>query len=421
MMKWHKPSLPRGRRRIGRLWRDSAGGLAIYTALLAPVLIGFTGLGVDIGLWYANVRAAQSAADSSARAGALVALGTYGNAAEISSAATTEAAANGFAAASGDTVTVNYPPQSGQFAGSTDSVEVVVSRRINGLFSSLLFDGPTVITARAVAMADNTEACMWALNPSDPAAVKVAGNAEVSLGCGVFVNSSAAAALQQSGHSCLSASQIKVVGGFSVDCTTPAPVGGALAVSDPLALLPAPAYNTCDNNGVEIDTGDGNLDPGVYCGDIRINTHGTVHFNAGQYVLKNAGLTINGQATVTGSEVSFYLTPDTAATTNISIAGGAHVTLSAPTDGDMIGVLFYQDRAAEAGATHSFTGGSESQLTGILYFPNQAVKFAGGSELNGSSTMIVANTIDFTGNSKIELADPLLNGNPLMAQAVLVE
>jgi len=87
----------------------------------------------------------------------------------------------------------------------------------------------------------------------------------------------------------------------------------------------------------------------------------------------------------------------------------------------MTGILFYQDRLAEAGGTHSFTGGTDANLTGILYFPNQAVKFAGGSESNGSSTMIVADTIEFTGSSEIELDDPTLNGNPLLAQAVLVE
>jgi len=420
MKKWRKPSF-KSRTRIGRLWRDSAGALAIYSALLAPVVLGFAGLGIDIGLWYANVRSAQSAADSSARAGALVALGSSGNAAQILSAATAEAAANGFDAGSGDTITVNYPPQAGQATGLTTSVEVIVSRPVDGLFSSLLFDGPAVVAARAVAVVDHTEACMWALNPSDAASIKVSGNAVVALGCGVFVNSNAADALQQNGSGCLQASQIKVVGGISVNCATPNPVSGVLAVSDPLALLEAPSYGTCDNTGVQINHGDGNLDPGVYCGDIRINTNGTVHFNAGQYILKDAGLTINGQATVTGDEVTFYLTPDTAATTGISIAGGANVSLSAPTSGEMTGILFYEDRLAEAGGTHSFTGGTDANLTGILYFPNQAVKFAGGSESNGSSTMIVADTIEFTGSSEIELDDPTLNGNPLLAQAVLVE
>lgn len=132
-----------------RLWRDRAGALAIYSALFAPVVFGFAGLGIDIGLWYANVRAAQSAADSSARAGA-----------QIAATATAEAAANGFDAGNGDSVSVNYPPQAGQLVGSTSSVEVVVSRQISGLFSSLLFDGPAIIAARAVATVDNTEACM---------------------------------------------------------------------------------------------------------------------------------------------------------------------------------------------------------------------------------------------------------------------
>lgn len=406
--------------RLRALGRERSGALAIYTALLAPLLLGFAGLGIDIGLWYANLRAAQSAADSSARAGAFVAFDSAGDVAEISAAVTAEALANGFGIG-GDSVTFHYPPQSGQSAGQTDAVEVVVRRRLDGLFSSLLFDGPAVIAARAVAKVQNSEACLWALNPAESAAVKVSGNVEVALGCGVFVNSSAAVALQQNGSGCLQASQIKVVGGFTVSCATPGPVSGVPAVTDPLALLAPPSHGTCDKDGVQINDGDHVLDPGVYCGDIRINTNGTVQFGAGQYVLRNAGLTINGQATVTGEEVSFYLTADTEATAEISIAGGAEVSLSAPTSGDMTGILFYQDRLAEPGGTHSFTGGAEARLTGTLYFPNQAVKFAGGSETSGSATIIVADTLAFTGNSVIDLDDPELNGHPLMAQAVLVE
>jgi len=58
-------------KRLTKLWRDRTGGLLIFAAIAAPVMIGAAGLSVDIGLWYANKRLAQSAADSAALAGAL--------------------------------------------------------------------------------------------------------------------------------------------------------------------------------------------------------------------------------------------------------------------------------------------------------------------------------------------------------------
>ena len=50
---------------------DRSGGVLIYTAIVAPTLLGFTGLSVDVGLWQANKRVVQAAADAAAIAGVL--------------------------------------------------------------------------------------------------------------------------------------------------------------------------------------------------------------------------------------------------------------------------------------------------------------------------------------------------------------
>ena len=58
-------------KRLSGLWKGRAGGVLVYVAIAAPVLIGLAGASVDIGLWYASKRLAQSAADSAAMAAAL--------------------------------------------------------------------------------------------------------------------------------------------------------------------------------------------------------------------------------------------------------------------------------------------------------------------------------------------------------------
>jgi hypothetical protein len=60
-------------------------------------------------------------------------------------------------------------------------------------------------------------------------------------------------------------------------------------------------------------------------------------------------------------------------------------------------------------------------LDGILYFPNQNIKFAGGSSLDATSSIIIADTVTFTGNTEIGLTGAAVSANPLLVTAKLVE
>ena len=144
---------------LARLLRDRTGGVLVYAAVAAPVLMGAAALSVDIGLWYANKRLAQSAADSAALAGSLEIVRSGGDASRISAIVLSDAATNGFTTGRGDTITVNYPPSSGPNAGSTVAVGVIVVRPGQRLLSQVLFSGDTNIVARAVAYGDDYEAC----------------------------------------------------------------------------------------------------------------------------------------------------------------------------------------------------------------------------------------------------------------------
>lgn len=54
-------------------------------------------------------------------------------------------------------------------------------------------------------------------------------------------------------------------------------------------------------------------------------------------------------------------------------------------------------------------------------FPNQTVHFSGGSELESSEAMIIADKIEFSGNTEVEIESAAGTSNPLLAQATLVE
>ncbi len=407
---------------LARLFRDSTGSVLVYAAIAAPVLMGMAALSVDIGLWYANKRLAQSAADSAALAGSLEIIRSGGNASQISATVVSDAAINGFTAALGDTITVNYPPSSGSNVGSTVAVEVVISRPGQRLLSGVLFDGETNIAARAVAAADINDSCVWALNPSSASSLRVTGTASVQLNCGILVNSANASGLFQSGSGCIQASVIKVVGGYTAACANPTPQAGVTAFADPLAALPAPSYGACDYSAnITVNAGPPQtLTPGTYCGKIKVNANATLNFDPGLYVLDGASLSVSGQGTVTGSDVSFYLTENSGVSDAITFTGGATVTLSADDGGPLPGILFYHDRNSTGNVTHRFTGGANMQLSGVLYFPSQTLSFSGGSNLNDSQAMLIADTVEFTGSSVVDL-DSVTTTNPLLAEATLLE
>jgi uncharacterized membrane protein len=127
--------LPRG------LARDTRGIVLVLVALLLPVLVGLTGLGVETGLWYAIKRQNQAAADEAALSGAMEIAAA---AADVTTQALCTARRNGFgssvafppcpSALAG--ATVNNPPTSGAYSGNNSYVEVILSQEQSALFAN---------------------------------------------------------------------------------------------------------------------------------------------------------------------------------------------------------------------------------------------------------------------------------------------
>ncbi len=56
---------------LERFRKDTCGAVLIYSAFMIPIILGVSGLSVDVGSWYANKRVAQAAADAGAIGAAL--------------------------------------------------------------------------------------------------------------------------------------------------------------------------------------------------------------------------------------------------------------------------------------------------------------------------------------------------------------
>jgi hypothetical protein len=426
-------------RRLRSMFKAETGAVAVYVAVAIPLFVGGAGLAVDATSWYRAKRNMQSGVDAAAYAAAVnLARQGLSHAADLTAvqaAADDAAGRNGVA----DPVTIHTPPTSGIAMGDSQSVEVIATEPAPIYFSSLFIDSVPQITARAVAKAVVADGCVWALHPTASGALTVSGTADVHLDCGVVVNSNdPAAALNQTGSSCLGATSVSVGGGYSGSCVSPEPEVLMPNYGDPMSsvLTASPTVGSCDYPTLQIiDSGGGghgggggggapvSLSPGVYCGGLDIRTN--VVLQPGLYIINGGYFRIAGTATVTNNEdanggVSFYLTGSGTNYATVTIQGGANVTLTPMTTGLLANILFYQDPNAPASGTNQITGGSTMQLTGILYFPSQHVDFTGGSSVAQSEILLLASTITFTGTSYLD-ADYANSVLPQQQYARLVE
>jgi hypothetical protein len=394
------------------LSRDTEGGVLMYFALLTPIFLGFMGLVVDLAVWNLNKRTVQNTADAAAIAAVLEI--KRSGIENVSGAINEVTQANGFGQGN-DVLTVNNPPAAGPLSGSENAVEVVLTRKVPTFLSSVFIKGPVTVAARATAVGKPSDVCVLALDQGMSGAISISGNSEVNLDCKVVANSKSGAAIRQIGDSCMEAKGIQASGGISGDCLSPNPVTGRPYIPDPLSALKAPETDDCDYETTFRVNGAGetSLEPGNYCGGIMISGSGDVEFEAGLYVIGGIGLQISGSASVTGTDVAFYLT---ASSGGLDITGGGSVTLAADETGDLPGVLFYQDRNSQK-STNRIAGGGDMRLEGILYFPMQDLVFAGGTETEPTASLLIANSVAFIGNTEIEDVDE----SPAMANSGLFQ
>lgn len=393
--------------------RDDRGTIIAPLAILMPILLGMAGLGIDIGNWYNGKRQAQAAADAAARAGALE-LVRNGSESVISIAAKEDAASYGFASADVD---INMPPVAGSFIGDGFAVEAVIRHRPESYFAQTLLNLDVTVEARAVARAVELDTCVWALEEVDTG-ITINGTADVVLDCGIFANSTNSLAIDQVGSSCVTASSIRMVGGWAGGCLNPTPIT-AYPYPDPLADLAEPSVGGCDHNGkVKVNGGTVTLNPGVYCKGIDVAGGAHVIFSPGEYVFKGGRLKVAGSSSLEGDGVFFYLTDGTGGHAELDITATT-IDFSAPTMGDFEDVLFFQDRAAPTNKVNKITGNASAELDGALYFPTTMLDFAGTSSAAIPAPMMIAREIRFTGTTSLGgngAAPPIM-----MVQAELVE
>src|SRR5579871_2985988 len=386
---------------LGRFRDTQSGNYLITTALLMPMLIGCVGLAIDAGLWFEVQQVMQSAADAAAFSAA-TAVGNGDPVNEANAIAASYGFQNGV---NGVMVLVNRPPKSGRRTTSTDAIEVVLQQPQSSVFSGLWLSKPTMVSARAVAVASAGYGCLVALDRNAGGAITVQGNPRVVLiGCSIYDNSADPAALIVGGSASIDALSVNVVGGISGATKITAVAGvrtGTTPLADPYGTLSLPGFDGCDQKGF-VAKSVVLTSPGVYCGGMTLNGGAAVTLAPGVYYLDGGGLTIAGGASLTGNRVTLVFTSSSGTDwAKATINSDAVINLTAPTSGPTAGIVILGDRNMPLGTQFKLTGGSSQIFAGAIYLPRAAVTWAGGSNSSNKCTEVIVDTISFSGNSRL--------------------
>ena len=398
---------------------ERRGSVAVMTAIMAPVMLLSTAMGIEVAWWSTTQVELQRVADIAAWGGAAVFARTS-DAEGATVAAASMAELNGVAGATSRTWTsitktlvdgqIRVQIVAGPRVSSEDAVKVTVRRSIPTTFSRLFPGvGPSMtITADAVAeigiVPAGPQPCMMALGDGVDGITTgddtvFSGNVDVVVtGCSIRSN----AGIRKNGNGTVEADAGIYAGGAISGIAAdnlhehagqiPDPYEGNAAVQNAISRLSpgsGTSRNVQNNEALPLSSsGQGVSSSWTVKGNLTLAP--------GLYVV-NGPISIGAGASVTGSGVTIVTSGD------VTIDGHAKVTLTAATTanaagGAIPGVVF----AGTSAGSVKVTGTSTSTITGLVYFPNADLRFSGTS--NGGTDgclQVIASTIVVVGTTDL--------------------
>ncbi|WP_171070101.1 TadE/TadG family type IV pilus assembly protein [Methylobacterium terricola] len=304
---------------------------------------------------------------------------------------------------------------------SPTGVRVTLSQRKRAIMTLFVTPHLTDIVVQATAeIVGTSRVCVVALDGSSADAIDLRDRARISASnCSVYAMSASAAAIDARDTSQLVALKSCAVGGYAGPSQRyqPVPITGCPAIKDPLAGRAAPPVGGCTYTNKVIGNWSDTLNPGTYCGGLILASGAVVKLNPGIYVMKDGPLVVGTDspspmagpgnvhphdvapclcyhndvsqtdknnmhcpkvstslppASLSGDGVGFYFTgmvqpePDGIARP-MQFMPRSSVSLSAPTDDVMAGLLFFEDRTAPPNRKFEVLSDNARRLVGTIY------------------------------------------------------
>jgi Flp pilus assembly protein TadG len=390
------------KRRLGAYARARDGALALTFAIAMPAIAGGVAFAVD----YANVTKEKSRLQAAVDAAALASAREL----RLSSTSLTivdSVVQSVFKANIGVAPFAASASASTSLLNNNASVRVAASESVPTIIGSVLSSQSVVIHATATAsMMGGSPICMIALNPTANKSLTADTSALLTgSGCALYSDSTAPNSLIAKGQAKITAALICSAGGAigNTSGLTPPPMTDCPAIPDPLGARPAPTVGACDQTNLVISSGTQSLNPGVYCGGLHVASGATVTLNPGVFIMKNGPLTVDGGSTLNGTNVGVYLT---GAGAILNFAAGANtINLTAPANGPLAGLLFFEDRANTAGVAHTIESDNARNLLGTIYLSRGVLSIGSNAKVADLSayTIVIADSITLTGGPNMVL------------------
>jgi Flp pilus assembly protein TadG len=405
---------------LARFRTNRRANVALMFGLMAPVLIGGLGLGLETANWYVTKRAMQNAADEAAIAAASNGTSNYG--AEAKAVTANYGYRDG---ANGVTVTTsNSAPCP---AGGNNCYSVNISTKVPLFLTPVVgYSGDTTVggqpakTLQSLAIATQAPTarsyCLLALNTIGSS---ILGNGVPNTnfaGCNTMSNSSSTchghdmgadygdAHVTDNGCGVIQESNVPILPDPYASLATNIPSNPCSSYPQEPASHGAPALPSSNQWSTDQSL-NGNV---VVCGDLQLTSDVTINApNGATLVIENGQLDTNGHTlrTANGSAVTIVFSGTNGGSYTHAPTGGGTLDIQAPTSGPWSGVAIYQDPGLTSGVDISAAGNSPTwDITGLVYLPHANVTFSGAvnKSSNGASCFaLVVGDITVNGTGSI--------------------
>ena len=341
---------------IRRFGVETNGGVVLIFALAMPLLMGSVVAATEYGLLVKRRQQLQNAVDQAAFAGANQFLlanvdeGTVKTFAETTAVDLSKASDGRSSVATATAVKKEA------------QVQVSLQETVPTLMGKLLSLPTADIRVRASAKLNGSiRLCLLALDPAAKGALHMEKSSQVTAdGCSAYSNSKSQSAIEAGDSAKLTTQSTCSAGGVAGAKAnfTPTAITDCPQIPDPLKDRPAPGIGECVSlspnansdpnkllNVLKTPRNEVNqsvtLDPGTYCGGLKITKNAIVTLRPGVYVMKDGPLIVDGKASMTGQNVGFYFTGNLG---GLRFDKGTTISLTAPKDGAMAGLLLFEER-----------------------------------------------------------------------------
>jgi Flp pilus assembly protein TadG len=316
------------------LTRCKAGGILTTFGLVAPILLMGAAAAVDYGMFERGRSRLQAQVDAAAIAAAREMQMAQANTSRIA------AVAESLVHSSAPQATVTTRVDTTALTVTVSANETYVPK-IGAYFWA---KAPSIAASATAKLSGSMPLCLLTLEPKAPAALELEESAMMTAtGCMVYSNSKNPGGLQAKDQATLKAGLVCTAGGkakTSHATVTPDPVTDCPVMADPLRSRTPPSDTTCRFNNTVISSVVQTLQPGVYCGGLKITNGADVTLASGVFVIKDGPFVVDKGASLRGANVGFYLVGPGS---NLTFAADSTISLSAPKDGPLAGLLIFDD------------------------------------------------------------------------------